>query len=332
MMKRLFILIMLLLTITPIVAQEATPEPTAESTAELTPEATAEATDTPIPALELPEYGVFYTIEQPFQGRLRTYLLYIPSTYDPEGDPIPLIVALHPASSTGESFATYSGFDVIAEQENVAVIYPSGVNYVWNDGREGDARVQNVDDVAFIQAAVDVVRASLNISPHSIYAAGYSMGGMMAYRLACALPETFAAVASVASTMPRYLVDDCDGTPPVSVMVIHGTDDYVIPWLGSRGENGYLSAAETIAYWYDHNGCTTEYSRFSFLNTNIADGTTVLRTEYVICENVTKLAFFGVMFGGHTYPGHPLRQIPGVDLTTLDINADAVIWRFFAGY
>jgi len=333
--RLLFLFIVCMMIAGSVYAQESTPETAADVGAQwIAPEATAEATTeptpTPITPLEFDEYGVFYDVSQSHEGLRRRYLLYIPPNYDPEGAPIPLIVALHPANSNSEGFATFSGFDVIGERENAAVVYPNGINFVWNDGRVGDPRVQNVDDVTFIQSMIEVVSASLNIDQTRIYAAGYSMGGMLAYRLGCRLPDTFAAVASVASTMPRYVLDECESAPPVSLIVLQGTDDFVVPWAGIRGENGYLSAAETIQFWRDHNVCSPEITQTVLPDVDPNDGTRVIAEHYNNCRDNSRLAFYGVYFGGHTYPGHPLREIPGVDLTTRDIFAEEVIWEFFA--
>src|SRR5262249_47611623 len=150
------------------------------------------------------------------------------------------------------------GFNTLADQENIVVVYPNGVNHAWNDGRVGDPRIGNTNDVQFLGDIVIFMGRSLHIDPNRVYAAGYSMGGMMAYRLGCELPNRFAAIASVASTMPDYLIDHCDGSPPIPVLVFAGTDDPIIPWVGIP--NAYLSAGQTIGYWGNHNHCSDNFA------------------------------------------------------------------------
>jgi polyhydroxybutyrate depolymerase len=217
-----------------------------------------------------------------------------------------------------------TGFDDLADKENFIVVYPDGLNNVWNDGRRGDPRISNVDDVHFLENGVQFIEKMLNIDANKVYAAGYSMGGMMAYRLACALPSRFAAVASVASTMPIYLLDICDSTVPVPVIVFQGTDDPIVPWMGIP--NGYLSAAQTIGFWGNHNQCTGGFVVENLPDTDPTDHTLVMRQQLKDCT--ADMVLYGVYWGGHTWPGHSM-NIAELGQTSQDIDASALIWEFF---
>ncbi|MFN8563505.1 MAG: alpha/beta fold hydrolase [Anaerolineae bacterium] len=306
---------------------ETTPEATVEATGEGTPEATAEATLPPGAMTSFPGPGT-YTVRQQNPDGDRFYNVYIPFGYSDLGDPVALVIVMHGAGGSGAGTESFTGFDLLADREHFVVVYPDGVNNGWNDDRVGNPGISAVDDVRFLDRIVDFMTHSLNIDPLRVYAAGYSMGGMMSYRVGCELPQHFAAVASVASTMPIYLIDNCTDTPPVPVLVFEGTDDPVVPWMGIPG--GYLSAAQTIGFWRDHNACTGSLS-VEILPDIVADDYTVVMRQQV-SECAADIVLYGVYFGGHTWPGHPIDTQIRLGQTSRDIDATGLIWEFFSSH
>ncbi|MCC6801880.1 MAG: alpha/beta fold hydrolase [Anaerolineae bacterium] len=322
--KRFFVaLIGLLVASASAAAQDETPEPTPEATAgvsaEITPEATAEAQS----SFEGPGS---YTVRQPVGDLERVYQVYIPERYN--GDPTPLVIVMHGAGGDGASTESLTGFDALADRENFVVVYPDGINNAWNDNRPGNPRISVVDDVRFLDNIIVFMERSLNIDPLRVYATGYSMGGMMSYRAGCELPRRFAAVASVASTMPLYLLENCDSTLPIPVLVVQGTDDPVIPWTGIP--NAYLSAAQTIGFWRDHNACAEDFAIEVLPDSAPDDYTVVMRQQMNGCA--ADVMLYGVYFGGHTWPGHPISVNFNLGLTTQDIDATELIWAFFSSH
>jgi polyhydroxybutyrate depolymerase len=269
-----------------------------------------------------------YTVSQQYDGMERTYHVYIPVGYDDSDDPAPLVIVMHGAGGTGAGTESFTGFDPLADRENFIVVYPNGVSNAWNDARPGDPRISPVDDVQFLDGIISFMEQNLNIDPLRVYAAGYSMGGMMSYRVGCELPNRFAAVASVASTMPAYLISNCTNTPPIPVVVFQGTDDPIIPWGGTP--NAYLSAAQTIGFWGDHNTCTGAVIIETLPDTAPEDFTLVMRQRITDCP--ADMVLYGVYFGGHTWPGHPINANIQLGQTTLDIDATELIWEFFSSH
>jgi polyhydroxybutyrate depolymerase len=302
---------------------QETEEPTPESTIEpeITPEATSEATS------NFPGAGG-YTVTDTIGGIQRAYRIYIPETES--ADPIPLVIVLHGAGGNGAWMENISGFDNLADSEGFVAVYPDGINRVWNDGRVGDARVGNTDDVGFIAQIIDFAAGKLNIDTERIYATGYSMGGMLSFRLGCELPDKLAAIASVASTFPEYLMTTCSDTAPIPVLVIQGTDDPVVPWAGVRG--GYLSALNSLTYWANHNGCAEESGIAIEDDQDPNDHTRILRQAYSQCEGSADVTLYGVFQGGHTWPGRPFEAPFELGLTSADMDASQVIWEFFSSH
>ena len=209
--------------------------------------------------------------------------------------------------------------------DNFVVVFPDGLHNVWNDGRAGDPRIGNIDDVRFIDNIVEFLTERLHIDANRVYAGGYSMGGMMAYRLGCELSSRFAGIASVASTMPTYLIQSCTDTDPIPLIVFQGTDDPVIPWTGVQG--AYLSAAQTIGFWGNHNGCVPDFDLEAMPDGETNDYTRVVRQKLSGCS--ADMTLYGIYFGGHTWPGHPFSASIQLGGTTLDIDATQLMWEFF---
>jgi len=303
--------------------EEPTPEATAESTSETTADPTIEATAEP--TSNFPAAGS-YTIRDTIGGMERMYRIYIPESNN--DDPMPLVIALHGAGGNGAWVESFSGFNDLADEEKFVVVYPDGINRVWNDGRVGDSRVSNIDDVGFIRAIIDFVSDKIDIE--GVYVNGYSMGGMLSFRLACELPDKISAIASVASTFPEYLIATCSDTAPIPVVIIQGTDDPVIPWAGVRG--GYLSAINSLTFWANHNGCTVENEITFQDDVNADDHTRILEQGFTECNDDADIKLYGVIYGGHTWPGRPFEAPFELGLTSADMDATKVIWEFFSAH
>lgn len=194
---------------------------------------------------------------------MRDYLLFVP---DPRPSPesgIPLVVALDGGGAVADMMLVYSRFNEVAAREGFAVAYPYGMNRWWNDGRLIEGRTEtDADDVGFIRALVADVDARVTpLDRRRIFATGISNGGFMSLRLACEAADLFAAVAPVAATMPAELGMGCRPSRPVSVIMIHGTADRQVPYVGghariaSTPRSAIWSADHTIAFWAWHNRC-----------------------------------------------------------------------------
>lgn len=316
---------------------EATTEATLEPTVEPTSEATAETTE-PAPVATVPPGALLdfpgpggYTVQVTQAGIDRAYGVYIPEAYADAEESVPLVIVMHGASGNGLITEQHTGFSALADEHGFIVAYPDGVNGFWNDGRPVDPRINpDISDSIYIAGMINFLKTKLSIDLTRVYLTGYSMGGMMSIRGGCELSDQIAAFASVASTMPEYANVFCENSPPIPAMFLIGTDDQSIPWGGvPRQGSGYLSALNTVAYWAAHNSCNEAAQSF-LPNTDTEDGTLVTVTHYTDCANDADVILYGIVFGGHTWPGHPnpLGIDPG--LVTNDIDGTQVIWDFFS--
>lgn len=274
-------------------------------------------------------------------GRERTYRLYAPPAPAP-GVARPLVLVLHGGGGTGAAMErlTLGRFNRLADRDGAVVAYPDGVDRHWNDGRgvaAYAAHAQNVDDVGFLAALVDHLVRTAAADPRRVYVAGISNGGLMAFRFAREASDRVAAIAPVAISMAVSAVPLRDPARPVSVLMIAGTDDPLVPWRGGtlgvpgpREAGRVLSVPESVRYWTGVNSCPPVPDVAMEPDRDPNDGTRVRRETYAPCREGTEVVLYAVEGGGHTWPGGP-QYLPArlVGRTSRDIDATAVIWEFF---
>lgn len=262
----------------------------------------------------------------------RTYLLYTPKL-SKKGKRLPLVFVFHGGGTPAERMIRYTEMNVIADREGFIVVYPKGTGNFWNDGRE---RAPKADDVGFIRALIGHLQKTLPVDPRRIYATGFSNGGMMTQRLACELPDKFAAIASLAASLPEKIASQCRPHSLISVAMIHGTDDPLVPYHGgplpptSSIGGSVWPVSSTILFWATHNKCSRKPNTGYLPDKDAGDGTRVRRERYVRCANATQVVLFTLEGGGHTWPGAnqylPERMI---GRTSMDFKGSEIIWNFF---
>jgi polyhydroxybutyrate depolymerase len=219
---------------------------------------------------------------------------------------------------------------VLAREFGVYVIMPEAYSGSWN---QNPTALNRINDVGFIDHVVDDAVTRFNLDPKRIYMAGYSNGGFMAVRYACAHPEKVAAITAIAATIRASVATSCNIPTTMPVLMMHGTADEQIPYDGSSTTvtnpllgNNNLSAPDAAAYWANVNGCTG--STVSNLQDKVPDGTTISLKHYAPCEAGGAMDFYTVNGGGHNWPG-AIDALPQLGLTSQDLNATITMWNFF---
>lgn len=259
-------------------------------------------------------------------GVRRAYLLHLPASPEP-GRPLPLILVFHGAGGDAAGIARHTGLTRAATTRGYAAVYPEGVGRRWNDGRGvGGAE----DDVGFIRLLLDSLRAELPADPRRVYATGISNGAGLAFRLACELPGTFAAIAPVAAGLAASLEERCAAASPVSLVMFQGTRDPLMPYEGgvlTSGRGRVLAAPRAAALFARANGCGGDPWVTAEADT-ATDGTRVRRWAYPGCPEGRDVVLFRIEGGGHTWPGGPLvgRRVGRV---TRDLDATRTMLDFF---
>jgi polyhydroxybutyrate depolymerase len=122
----------------------------------------------------------------------------------------------------------------------------------------------------------------------------------------------------------------------VSVLIINGTDDPLVPWAGGDVHLGplelgqVLSVADTVKFWVSNNKCASLPLVTQLPDKDPSDGTTVRKETYGGCEDGAEVVLYAVEGGGHTWPGG-LQYSPEsiIGRTSRDFDASEVIWQFF---
>ena len=271
-------------------------------------------------------------------GLQRSYLLYVPGSV-PRGRSAGLVVVLHGGGGNGRQIERHTGFSALADRRGFIAVYPDAVDRNWNDGRAAPAiaaQQQNVDDVGFLSALITGLTREFAVDPRRVYVTGASNGAFMSQRLAAELSDRIAAIAPVIGGMAPQVRDGFAPTVPVSVLLINGTDDSLVPYHGgavarTRGET--ISVAEIVRLWATHNRCPEGPETVLLADAGPHDGTRVHRTTYARCANRTAVTLYTIEGGGHTWPG-AVQYLPRavIGRTSRDIEATPLIWQFFAGH
>ncbi len=257
-------------------------------------------------------------------GLERTYVLYVPSTYDADS-PTPLLFNFHGRGSNSSEQMFYGGFINESEENGFLIVHPQGTEgpdgvTFWNADFGAE-----VDDIGFTAALLDQLSAQYNVDSTRVYSTGMSNGGYMSYSLACAMSEKFAAIASVTGTMTTGLPDDCNTLREVPVMQIHGTADGVVPYEGSQFGT---AIDDVIDFWVAQNNCEETPETGTLEDIDPDDGSTVEYYFYETAETGTKVQLYKVIGGGHTWPSAPFV----IGSTNKDLNASQAIWEFLSQF
>jgi polyhydroxybutyrate depolymerase len=236
-----------------------------------------------------------------------------------------LVFILHGSGGTGEQIMKDAvKLDNISAQENILLVYPDGYKNFWNECRKAatsEANIENIDENKFFHSMIGYFKLNYRVNSKNVFAAGFSGGGHMAYKLALTMPAEFKAVTAIVANLPDSSNMDCiESGRPVSVMIINGTNDPVNPYQGGevRITAAFLgtvrSTEQTFKYWAALAGFTGEPLIENLPDTDPTDGKTILRFSYRKKKG-PEVVLLEVIGGRHDYPN--------------DINVYIEAWEFF---
>ncbi|MDF2523492.1 MAG: hypothetical protein K0R31_1133 [Clostridiales bacterium] len=200
---------------------------------------------------------------QVVDGYMREWYEYIPTSVKKNPDAkVPMLMAFHGGSQTGEMFIYNSQWYKIAEERGFIVVFPTSFptrqkavpKPSWNV--TADTSI-GPDEIPFVKTVVGSVKSRYKIDDSRVYASGLSMGSVMTQRVAMAMPDVFAAAGSFGGViMERW--NAMYTLPDVKT-------DYEIPMWIMMGENDSgggtfevnKDAKNTIKYWIGRNKATS---------------------------------------------------------------------------
>jgi polyhydroxybutyrate depolymerase len=283
------------------------------------------------------------------EGRPRDYILVTPNSL-PAGTR-PLVLVLHGHIGTAAN-ALGAGLDPsplsawldIAERERIYVAALQGLKGAdkrtgWHDCRSDDVNNTDADDVAFAAAVVQELVADGRADPRRIYVMGMSNGAMMSYRLALEMHPVPTAIAAVSGTMALHT--DCAApTHPVSVLIIHGTDDPLVPYTGGsvgfrRGKTSAVVGVEaTRDFWLRVDGLQHVVPAIHAFS-HIGTGDTSAASATYGPDSGPQVELLTVQHGGHVEPSlryhYGLLYSHVVGAQSRDLESAEEAWKFFGG-
>lgn len=275
------------------------------------------------------------TINLTIDGTDRSFIIYLPTGYNNAGK-MPLIFAIHGGSGTPEGMINIANFKPIAERDKVILVYPTGIQKNWNDGRPTTPNQLGINDVSFFNQLCEYMITNYSVDGTKIYATGISNGGFMSSRLGCELSNRIAAIAVDAATIEATsIAPNCNPGRPVPALYIHGTADPLVPFTGGLMTAGgtaggtVLSHFQAIDKWVTINGCNPTPTVTDLPDIS-NDGTTIKQRVYPGGTNGSEVVSYVVLNGGHTWPqGYQYLNEAIIGKTSQDMNACEVIWTFF---
>jgi polyhydroxybutyrate depolymerase len=250
-------------------------------------------------------------------GLARHYLLHIPPGLS-AGSPVPLALVFHGHRMNGDAMVAMTGFNTLSDTNQFIVAYPNGTGPAealsFNAGLCCGFAVTNaLDEAAFVRAILSDLEGFLAIDPARVYVSGFSNGAMLAYRLACELSDTIAAIAPVAGNLGY---EPCRPRGKVSVLHIQGLSDDSSPFADDdRSPDLHpdiRSVQGSVALWASFDGCAG-------LPEETRNG---IATHWVYpeCAAGTVVELYSLHGVGHIWPPESTWPV------------SRTIWEFFAAH
>lgn len=266
-------------------------------------------------------------VDMTVDGRARKILVNMPNALF-TGARMPLIVALHGTGSSAEGMVQSANLYRLSETAGAVVVAPQALGAAFNDGSgRGGPAADGVDDVGFIEAAIDEVRDHALIDPRRIYLVGFSSGASMAQRF---LADSAYPVAAVAAPADGNYAGAETPKHAAPLMLFWGTEDKLNPLGGGAVTYPQFKVtlqkpalAEVAARWAGRFGCTADKLDYD-------QGVTTRR--WTGCAGNAEVEFNLADGLGHHWPGGRPTPIPasviGPYRDTPDLTA--MVWRFFS--
>ena len=234
--------------------------------------------------------------------------LHVPARARPGATP--LIVVVVPGGHGDPTDRL--GVVAAATRQGFGVLYPTSDDAFWSLNRaQGTADVDAVTDL------LDRTLAGGCFDAKRISITGVSNGAGFAARLACALPDRFAAVVPVSAGYRA--LEPCPGSARASFLDIHGSADTVTPYDGKRPDRAG-SVPRYTARWARRDGCAAS-------TTQSSPRRLVTRVRYGGCDAGLRVERLRLSGTDHGWPG---AGPPLPDRNPSGLSATRELLRFVA--
>lgn len=217
------------------------------------------------------DLGMEYHYEE-FDGWMREWYVYIPQSVRRNPDKkVPLVLAMHGYTCTGEIYAGNSGWYDVAEKHGFIVVFPSALHAKVNMPEQGlmpdwaPLNAWNVflendrpDELKFFSFLLDKMIAEYPVDAHRVFATGHSWGSLMTEMLALGLTKRFAAVAPCSGAFFGGAYEKMTSLPyaaengvQLPIWMFWGSDE---EWLIPSEPTHENETGLTVELWLKRNG------------------------------------------------------------------------------
>lgn len=231
----------------------------------------------------------------------------------------PLVIMIHGANNTGESFRYDTLFHEPANERGYTVVYVTAAAYnkagvIWNSGIFSEGN----DDLLFFRTLVQYLENEFELDPARTFAIGFSNGGFMVHRLAMEAGDVFEACVSVGAKMPAKIWNERKEKNNIGYFQITGEKDDVVP-KNSDGSVRFSkdpAIEDVMDYWAESNGLTKQTQE------EIGDGSILFKWEkpYLV-DRVSSLENQPTVQVWHLVVKDGRHAWPSIRFNKIDTNA-----------
>ncbi len=259
--------------------------------------------------------GVIERHTMTIAGRERDYLIRVPKTPPADGSKHPLMIYLHGGGGKAKLSNTETKPPWIA-------IAPNAIDKAWNVGGlpkpawSDRPRDPSIDDIAFIEALIDLAVENEGADPSRVAIAGVSRGGMMAFQALSELNDKINLGVIAIAGLPSHIWKGYQLRRPTHVLIMNGTADNwmkyggaALSWLrrpeGNRERIKLLPTEQTARELAKLQGLDRDPKVSKLPDTDPDDGCTAEVYEWLGKPGQGSVTLIKVIGGGHTIPGLP---------------------------
>lgn len=138
-----------------------------------------------------------------------------------------------------QSLVAAMATEALGRQEGFIALFPNAAAGQWDLAIDGT-------DVRFLAALTQWLHERGCSNPSATSVNGFSMGAMMASRLICSAPHLFSGLGLVSGVYPP--TPGCHLPSTTSVVGVHSTADWIVPWSGQMWPNLVELGMESFPY------------------------------------------------------------------------------------
>lgn len=175
-------------------------------------------------------------------GVERSYYLDLPTDYDADAEPKPLILAMHGTGGSHEKWLDDSYNLKESVGDGAVMVYPNAL-----PSAAGTNQWSIATDLPFFADLLDHLPDRVTYDPERVFVTGQSSGAGMSHEIGCAYGDRVRAIAPAAGVLTAT---ECVGS--VAVLQMQGLSDPVVP---------FSLAQQTGTFWTRYNGLDPDVSK-----------------------------------------------------------------------